>query len=79
MLSFANDNRKGCVPLTDKRDVLYLMSLVRMDIKRHQKSIDDFAPRPGQPGEEAEAVLDGFVMMQEYRREVLRKLEKEMK
>lgn len=42
-------------------DIDYLRSLIRMDLRRRQKSVDKFEPMPLQSQEEAEEVLYGFI------------------
>lgn len=45
----------------------YAFGLVNAEIKRHQKSIDAFTPRPGQSPEDAAAVLAEFKRNQQFR------------
>jgi len=60
---------------TRKDDIDYLRSLVRMDIRRKQKSIDKFAPREWQTEQDAAIALQKITDSLEYRRGVLARLE----
>lgn len=52
-------------------DVVYLQSLVRQDVKKKQKSIARFAPKPGQPAEEAAAALQKLKEGLRFREDLL--------
>jgi hypothetical protein len=55
-------------------DLKYLANLARTDIRKHQKSIDRFAPRPGQSPEEAAQLVAKFEAGQVFRQGVLARL-----
>jgi hypothetical protein len=55
-------------------DLAYLRSLVRMDVRRKQKSVDRFAAKPGQGASEAAAALDHLKEGVAFRLRVLAKL-----
>lgn len=56
----------------------YLAALVRVEIRRHQRAIDEFDSRPGQDPEEAKRVLDVFLTQQRFRREVAEELRRQI-
>lgn len=47
-------------PVLSDDQAHYIQGLVRMHIRKIRKTIARFAPKDGQPEEEAAAVLDGF-------------------
>lgn len=53
----------------------YLSSLVRMDIRRKEKSLARWAPRPGQARSEAEAARDHIAERLKFKRAVLEVLQ----
>ena len=56
----------------DERD--YLRSLVRMDIRKKERTLAKFTPKPGQDAVEAETVLAEFREHLSFRRGVLWRL-----
>lgn len=52
----------------------YLITLVRRDIRKHQKDVDRFTPRPEQNPVDAAEVLAKFIAGQEFRHSVLQQL-----
>jgi hypothetical protein len=52
----------------------YLLSLVRMDIRKRQKALDQFATRTGQPPVEAAVIRQKMRGKQQFRRQVHRQL-----
>jgi len=56
----------------------YLRSLVRMDIRKKERGLAAFAPRPGQAAAEADALRAKFELNLAFRRSVLAWLDKEV-
>lgn len=58
----------------DPNIVRYLEGLVRVDLRKKRRSVEEFQPREGQDPEEASEVLAQFRGHVEFREHVLAKL-----
>lgn len=56
----SNSGRSWTRPSEHREFVKYLMSLVRMDIRKKERSLEKFAPRPDQAPDEAAEVKKKF-------------------
>jgi len=52
----------------------YLAALVRVDIRKHKKDVEEFTTRPEQSADEATAVLAKFAAKQQFRYSVYQQL-----
>ncbi len=57
-----------------RNDIDYLRGLVRMDIRKKERGLERFAPKPDQPVEEADEVRQMFEANIEFRHQVLARL-----